>query len=325
MADTVNAGAPIVVVTGLPGSAADDDRVRAVDPRVRLARASGGEDLARLLPEAHVFHGSDLTADQLALARALRWIHNPGVGVDGLPWESLPARDVVVTNGLGGHEVIMAETVMAGLLMFARRIHVAHRNQVLRGAWHRPPAIGGSLAGSTVALLGVGGIGRAVAQRLRPFGARILGVRRTAASVADVEEVTDGAGLEGVLRAADFIVVTLPLTPRTRGLLGARELAWMKPTAVLVNVGRGEVIDETALAAALRRGRVGGALLDVFETEPLPADSPLWGLENVVITPHVAGAGPDRARNSLQVFCDNLRRFAAGEPLRYIVPAARGY
>ncbi|MBM3449621.1 MAG: D-2-hydroxyacid dehydrogenase [Armatimonadetes bacterium] len=315
--------APIVVVAS-GGSAAGDDRVRAVDARIRLVRVDD-ETISSALADADVFWGSDLTAAQVDAAARLRWIHNPGVGVDGLPWDALRPRDVIVTHGRGGHEVLMAEYVVGGFLMFARRLHVALRNQVARGDWDRPPAIGATLAGSTVALLGVGGIGQAIAHRLRPFDVRILGVCRTPRPIVGVDENHGPEGLAGVLRTADYVAVTLPLTPQTRGLIGERALAWMRPHAVIVNVGRGEVIDESALVLAMRSGRLGGAMLDVFEEEPLPASSPLWRLENVVITPHASGAGPARARHNLDVFCDNLRRFAGGEALRYVVDAARGY
>ena len=174
-------------------------------------------------------------------------------------------------------------------------------------------------------ILGLGAIGSALAARAAAFEMRVIGTKRTPAPVPHVAEVYGPEGTDDVLRAADYAVILLPLTPDTRGLIDARRLRLMKRTAVLVNVGRGPVVQEAALIDALREGWIAGAALDVFEREPLPADSPLWGMENVVITPHVSGASPSYFDRVIPLFCENLRRYLAGAPLRNRVDPARGY
>ena len=179
------------------------------------------------------------------------------------------------------------------------------------------------LAGKTMTIVGLGDIGRTIAAGARALGVRVLGVSRSGSAVRGVERVFRLPRLPRALAEADFVVVILPLTSGTRGVLGASALAAMKRTAWLFNIGRGPVVDETALVAALRERRIGGAVLDVFGTEPLPAEHPLWGLDNVVVTPHISG--PSTPAEITPVFNDNLARWLAGRPLRHVVDRARGY
>lgn len=316
---------PVRVVCVLRTTPALEDAIRAVDSRVVLAAAPRLDAVAAALPEAEVYCGWELPADRLAQAPRLRWVHCAGAGVDRLPLAELAARGVTVTNSRGTHVTLLAEYALGAMLMFARHLHVAHRQQILHRAWNRPPALGGQLAGRTVAILGLGAIGADLARRCAQFGMRVIGLKREPGPVPHVETVYGPDELEACLRQADYVVVTLPLTPRTRRMIGAAQLAAMKPDAVLVNLGRGEVVDETALAAALAAGRLRGAALDVFEQEPLPGDSPLWGLENVLITPHTAGSAPYYADLAVPLFCENLGRYLRGEPLRNVVDPVRGY
>lgn len=294
--------------------------IRAVDPRVELRVVSRSESPDHA-SEAEVWVGWDLPDGVVERARRLRWVHSTAAGVDQLLPKIL-GRGILLTNSRGIHAIPMAEHVLGCLLVFARNLHVAFRHQVHR-RWEAEP--GGELWGATVGILGLGSIGREVARRCRAFGARVVGLRRNPAPVPEVEEVYGPEGLQEVLRSADYVVLTLPLTPQTRGLLGARELGWMKPEAVLVNVGRGAVVDERALVEALRSGRIRGAALDVFETEPLPPEHPLWDLPNVLITPHISGNSPRYMDRAIPLFCDNLRRYLRGEGLRNIVDPERGY
>jgi phosphoglycerate dehydrogenase-like enzyme len=208
------------------------------------------------------------------------------------------------------------------MLAITRGLPAAWTAQAKR-AWEPLPA--GSVSGKTVALIGLGEVGRSVAAACAALGMRVLGVRADPGPVPHVDEVRGPDGLEPILRAADFVVVAVPLTDRTRGMLGAREIAWMKRGAVLVNVARGGIVDETALAAALRTGKLGGAALDVFAEEPLPASSPLWSTPNLVVTPHIAGWVHDYLERAIACFLANLARVEDGLPPATGVDPARGY
>jgi phosphoglycerate dehydrogenase-like enzyme len=181
----------------------------------------------------------------------------------------------------------------------------------------------GRLRGKTLTLVGVGDVGREIARVARAVGMHVIGVSRSGERVPAVERVYRPGHLPRALAAADFVVVVVPLTAKTRGLIDARALAAMRPGAWLLSIGRGAVVDETALLTALQSRQIAGAVLDVFPTEPLPADHPLWGLDNVVITPHVAG--PSTADEIAPVFNDNLGRWLRGRPLQHVVDRSRGY
>ncbi|MCS7173578.1 MAG: D-2-hydroxyacid dehydrogenase [Armatimonadetes bacterium] len=294
--------------------------IRAVDSRVELRVVPRPEALDHAA-EAEVWVGWDLPEEALERADRLRWVHSTAAGVENL-LPKLAGRGLLLTNSRGIHAIPMAEHVLGCLLVFARNLHLAFRHQLHR-RWQPEP--GGELWGATVGILGLGAIGQEVARRCRAFGARIVGLRRVPAPVPGVEEVYGPEGLETVLRVSDYVVLALPLTPQTRGLLGARELGWMRPGAVLVNVGRGALVDERALVEALRAGRLRGAALDVFETEPLPPDHPLWDLPNVLITPHISGNSPRYMDRAIPLFCENLRRYLRGEGLRNVVDPELGY
>jgi phosphoglycerate dehydrogenase-like enzyme len=242
-----------------------------------------------------------------------------------MPLAALAARGIALTNSRGTHVVLLAEYALGALLMFARHFHVALRQQIVHGTWHRPPALGGQLAGKVAGIVGLGAIGGEVARRCAQVGMTVIGVKRRPRPVPHVAEVFGPDGLRTVLARSDYVVVTLPLTVETRGFIGAAEIAAMHAGAVFVNIGRGGVVVESALADALERRAIRGAVLDVFEEEPLPADSPLWRLDNVLITPHTAGSAPYFAQLAVPMFCENLRRYLRGEPLLNVVDPARGY
>jgi phosphoglycerate dehydrogenase-like enzyme len=204
---------------------------------------------------------------------------------------------------------------------------VTQRMETYRAAQREQRWIGavlpGRLRGKTMTLVGVGDIGREIARVARAVGMHVIGVSRSGGRVPAVERVYRPGYLPRALAAADFVVVVVPLTPKTRGLIDDRAFAAMRPDAWLLNIGRGAVLDEAALLRALQSQRIAGAILDVFPAEPLPADHPLWRLDNVVITPHVAG--PSTADEIAPVFNDNLARYVRGRPLQHVVDRARGY
>jgi phosphoglycerate dehydrogenase-like enzyme len=185
--------------------------------------------------------------------------------------------------------------------------------------------VGTVLAGTTMGILGLGTIGSAVARRAGAFGMRVIGTKRRPAPLEGVDEVLPSERTDAVLREAAVLVVSLPLTQETRGIVGAREIDLLPPGGFLVNVGRGGLVDEDALVAALRRGHLAGAGLDVFAQEPLPVDSPLWTAPGMIITPHVSGDQPGYMAQVTAVFCENLRRYLAGQPLLNVVDPALGY
>ena len=282
-------------------------------------------DLEGRLDEIEVAAGS-FPRDLMAQASNLKWYQQWGAGADWLlEHPELAQKDFTLTNVSGIHEIPIGEQIMAYLLAFARTLNIAARNQGTH-IWPESPASASELSGKTMLLLGTGAIGAYTAKLAQAFGMKVVGVRRhPEKSVEHIDEMVALDDLSAALSGADFIVLTLPLTEDTRHLIGEAELQRMKPTAILVNIGRGGLVDEPALVRALQDKTIAGAGLDVFETEPLPEDSPLWKMENVIITPHMAGNTPHYDERALKIFLENLRRYTAGEPLTHVVDKQAGY
>lgn len=260
----------------------------------------------------------------------LRWAHSGSAGVGGALYPEMVRSDIVLTNSAGIHAEPIADTVLAMVLHFARGLDFAVRAQAERRwckeCFESADAPVREADELTVGILGLGGIGRAVARRSAALGMRVLAARRRESPAPAGVELLHGEGaLDRLLERSDVLVVTVPETAATRGMIGRRELALLPRGAVVVNVARGRVLDEEALVDALRRGRLRGAGLDVFVREPLPPDSPLWGLPNVLVTPHVSGTSHRFWRREADLIVDNLRRYVAGEPLRNVVDKAQGY
>ncbi|MGN6167786.1 MAG: D-2-hydroxyacid dehydrogenase [Solirubrobacteraceae bacterium] len=276
----------------------------------------------RLLERAEVYFGrpGDSAAGLAAAVRSnprLRWVQATSAGAgEQLRAAALTPAElerVTITTASGVHAGPLAEFCMLGLLYFTRSIPRLQADQRAH-RWDQYPVA--ELSGATLVVLGLGAIGTEVARVAKAFGMRTIGVSRTGCSDSpDVDAVHRSDRLLDLLPQADAVVVTLPLTDETRGILGAQALECMKPGAVLVNVGRGAVIDEPALVRVLREGNLGGAALDVFATEPLPADSPLWDLRNVLITPHTAALSLRENEHIIKLFTRNVRRYTRGEPL----------
>lgn len=301
------------------------NQIRQVAPEAEVEQTTDRARVVDLAPEVDVIVGWNVSREAVQRAGRLRWIHSTAAGVDQLLHPEILERDIILTTSSGIHAESITEHVLALMLAFARRLHVAIRNQ-LAHRWDRPSTVGRELRGKTVGILGLGHIGREVAARAVALGMRVIGTKHTREPVPHADRVLGPEGLDEVLREADYLVITLPLTSETRGLIGPRELGVMKPSAYLINVARGAIVQEAALIEALRQGRLAGAGLDVFEREPLPQDSPLYEMEQVILTPHVSGGGGtgyyDRA---IPLFCENLRRYLTGEPLVNVVDKRRGY
>jgi phosphoglycerate dehydrogenase-like enzyme len=267
------------------------------------------------LRQADGLVGWHLDAETLAAATGLRWMHAAGAGVEHFDLPMIAARGLIFTNSSGVSAPNMAEHAVGMMLALARRFPRLSRAQSAR-TWrdtdtHREVV---ELQGQTVLVVGLGAVGRAVAERAAAFGMRVLGVRRrpNGDSPPQVSAVFDVAGLHDALAAANHVVVTLPSTPGTRGLFDAAAFAAMKPGAMIYNVGRGPVIDTAALIAALQSGHLAGAGLDVTDPEPLPTDSPLWDLENVLITAHTSGATPHYWERQAALIMDIIRAIQRG-------------
>jgi phosphoglycerate dehydrogenase-like enzyme len=296
-------------------------------------RISVGEDLRDLdwLSEAGVLVTSnDVIRDpgfpvgELATAAPqLRWIHIIGAGIEPLlPLAWLP-DGVTLTNNSGIHVDKMRESGMMALLMLNARLPAIVTNQ-RHARWD--PIFTPRIIGKTVLIVGVGDMGASVAQAARALGLFVVGVRRSGAPHPDVDRMVPVAALDGVLPNADFVVLAAPLTPETENLLDRRRIGLMKPGAGLLNVGRALLVDHDALVEALRTGALSGAILDVFDPEPLPASSPLWQAKNIVLTQHVTSDDLDEYLPKTYEFVfENARRLMCGEPLLNVVDRTRGY
>lgn len=298
-------------------------QIRAADSRVRVTAVTDRKKGIDLAPSAEIMVGWNVPQEAVRRAQRLRWIHCTAAGVDQLLYPEVIERQVIITSSSGIHQPLV-EHVFALLLAFERKLHVAIRHQLQR-RWDRPRVIGDEVSGKTLGILGLGRIGTEIARKAQAFGMRVIGTKRTPTPVPGVERVLPPEGLPEVLREADVVVIALPLTSQTVGLIGEAELRMMKPTALLINVGRGPIVGEAALVRALRDGWIAGAGLDVFEREPLPAEHPFYELENVIITPHVSGTSPRYMDRAVPLFCENLHRYLQGEPLLNLVDKERGY
>jgi len=320
--------------------------LEAVSPRLRVTQqtchdAAGVGAALAAHPDTEVLYAFSVPAGALALASGLRWVQLHSAGADHLLGNPIMQSDVLLTTSSGIHATPIAEYVLASILAYRWRVPLwtgcQRESRWPADRWNlfaRP-----ELRGSTLGVVGYGSIGREVGRLARAFGMRVLAVRRSAGR-ADRGYAVEGTGdpdgsiperfyppeaLQEMLAECDYVVVALPLTAATRHVIGEPELRAMKPSAYLVNIARGGLIDEAALVRALREGWIGGAGLDVFDQEPLPPDSPLWEVDNALISPHVAGFTPHYDQRAVDLFARNLARYLAGEPLLNQVDKKKGY
>ena len=299
-------------------------RLKEIAGDVTYATASNEDEAVKEVVDSDAFFGT-ITPKILDAAQHLQWIQTPMAGLERYFFPALIEHPVVVTNMRGIFHDMIPDHVMGFILSFARDLHTAVRRQVER-KWAPRDLKVVHLPGATLGVVGLGGIGYGVAQRAAPHGMRIIAVDpRREEKPPEVAELWKPARLDDLLSQSDFVAVCAPETPETRGLFDATKFAKMKPTAFFINVGRGRVVQLNPLVEALRSKRIAGAALDVFEQEPLPADHPLWGMENVIITPHTAGVSAHEEDRRLEVLGENVKRFVAGQPLQNVVDKARGY
>ncbi|MGA9723031.1 MAG: D-2-hydroxyacid dehydrogenase [Candidatus Binatus sp.] len=319
------------IASAAPGAELLDRQIRSPEEFSELV--SGGCDVLLTFRLPH---------DVTNRAPGLRWIQLLSAGADRVLDGPLKGSSIPLTTASGIHATPIAEYTMGSMLAYAHRIHLAIRAQI-RHEWSRSRNLtenSDELRGRTIGIVGYGSIGRETARLAQAFGMTVLALKRDPAQRRDPGWCPAGLGdpegaiparffgsgqCESILRESDYVSVTLPLSAHTHKFIGAREIAAMKPGAYLVNIGRGPVIDEAAMATALKAGKIGGAGLDVFEREPLEATSPLWDMENVILTPHISGDSPDYMDKACELFVENLKRFAANRPLLNLVDPKLGY
>jgi len=299
-------------------------------PEMRIVHLPHHDKLAAELPDTNIFVGYMLRPEQLKMASQLRWFHCISAGVAQLMYPELRESGIAVTNAAGVHATTMAEHVIGMMLALLRDFPGAMRYQG-QHRWAQQEIWDGrarprELQGQTVVIVGFGAIGRAIAERLRVFGVHVWAVTRSGNADPNLaERVFPFTQIENALANADTVILAAPETPETHHLIGTSELAMMKPSSILINVARGSLVDEPALIKALQNNWIAAAGLDVASQEPLPPESPLWSLENVLITPHISGVTERLWEREAELLVDNLERWFSGKPLRNRIDLARGY
>lgn len=302
--------------------------IRSVSPEVQVRNESKDSALIDAVSEAEILFTGEANRKMITAAPKLRWIHSWGAGVDRLLSIPKVARgSVILTNSSGIHSIQISEHVIALMLIFTRKLKefILFQND---GVWHVPDEtyVFDELKGKTVGIVGLGSIGSEIAKKAKCFGMTVLATRRTiTAKPTFVDELLPSYDLKRLLKESDFVVISAPLTSKTKGMIGAQEFANMKRTAYIINIARGEIIQQNELISALKQKKIAGAGLDVFETEPLQPNSDLWHMKNVIITPHVAGDTVHYYERTTKIFCENLRRYINKTPLINVVDKKAGY
>lgn len=306
------------------------ERLRHDFPQLEVVHLHDYDRVNDEIANADIAIAWSLRGEQIAAANKLKWIHSTATAVHALMSDELRAGDITVTNARDVHGPVVAEHAMALIFALAKRLPQAVRFQqqkhwAQQDIWNTMPRPR-ELKGATITIVGLGGIGRPLAKMASALGMRVIGVREHTERVCEgVEKIYGFADLDEALGQADFVVLALPVTPKTHHLMNAARLARLKPDAYLINVGRGVLIDEVALIDALRRKSFAGAALDVTEEEPLPPESPLWAMDNVFITPHIASLTEQMWERHYETFTQNLRRFLNHEPLLWMIDKEKAY
>lgn len=280
--------------------------------------------------DADVFIGWSLRPEQFRIAKKLKWIHSPAAAVHQLMYPELINSNVILTNASGVHGPVVAEHAIAAVFALAKRLPQAMHYQARRIwaqelMWNEYPRPS-EVAGSTVLVVGLGGIGREFATRAKALGMKVIAVRENPSKgPGPADEVYGPDKIDELLPRADYVLLCTPVTPATNAIVDKERLNRMRHSAYLINVARGPLVDEAALVEALQNDRIAGAALDVFVEEPLPPDSPFWSLKNVLITPHTAAVTEKLWERHYDLIVENLNRFLAGKPLLNQVDTKRGY
>lgn len=306
------------------------ERLQKTFPDFQFVQLQSYDRVPEEIVDADVFIGWSLRPEQFVAAKKLRWIHSPAAAVHQLMFPELVRSNVLLTNSSSVHGPVVAEHAIAVMLALAKRLPQAMQYQAKKVwsqeiLWNEPPRPR-EVAGATVAVVGMGGIGREFTRLAKALGMRVIAVREDVSKGAGgADAVFSSSQMDEVLPQADYVLLCTPVTPATTGIINAERLKKMKADAYVMNVARGPLIDEAALIDALKARRIAGAGLDVFVEEPLPADSPFWSLDNVLITPHSAAVTEQLWDRHYELIVENLSRFLAGKPLLNAVNTKRGY
>src|SRR6266849_1573930 len=306
------------------------ERLRAEFPELDIVQLPDYKRVDAEISDAEIGIAWSIRPEQIKVAKKLRWIHSPAAAVHQLIFRELVESDVVLTNARDVHGPVVAEHVIAQIFALAKKIPDAVRLQGKhqwgqQRMWDELPRVR-EVAGATVGLIGLGSIGRAVAKSAKALGMRVIAVREHPEKGSEGADVVFGpAQIDDVFGEADYVVLAAPVTENTKAIANAERLALMKGDACLINVGRGQLVDEGALASALREKKIGGAALDVFPKEPLAADSPLWDMPGLLITPHTAALTDKLWERHYTLFSENLQRYLRGEALLGVVDKRKGY
>jgi len=339
---------PLVVLISFPLEPENVERIRALDPRIKLlfepdllprpryvadhtgpptAKRTPEQEMRflELLGQAEVLFDFDRAhlRDLAAVAPRIRWVQSTSAGIGQMVKRvGLDKTGIVITTASGVHARPLADFCLMAMLMFAKDYLRMDRE---KRAKHWERYCGEELTGKTLAIVGLGRVGQEVARHGKKMDMRVVGMRRSNTPVEGVDKMFDRDQLRKVLGETDFLVLVAPHTPETEGMIGADEIAALKQGAVLINIGRGQLVDEPAMIRALKEGHLAGAALDVFSTEPPPADSPLWDMPNVIISPHSASTVTQENARITDIFCDNLQRYLSGQPLRNVLDTEKLY
>jgi phosphoglycerate dehydrogenase-like enzyme len=301
-------------------------RLKKIAPHYEFISCPDRAELMKHLPDTEIlmtFLGK-FDAELLGSAPDLKWIQAITAGVDNLPLKEIGDRRIILTNVRGVHKIQMAEFAIAAMINFARNFHVMHRNQI-KAVWDQsiPQA---EIYGKVVGIIGLGSIGEEIARKASFFGMRVLGVRKTPLPTKHVDRVYGIEEMDEVFRKSDYIINLLPLTAGTQKLIDKRYFTSMKKTACFINIGRGPTVNQADLVDALKTNRIGGLVADVYEEEPLPEDSPLWKLDNVILAPHIAGVSPNYMERAMEIIRHNLKAYVgqSGEMMN-VVDCSSGY
>jgi len=295
-------------------------KIEALSPDIQVLI---DEDVLKVITDVDILVAGTFNAEILRKAAKLKWIHALAAGVDRFLFPEFIDSDIMLTNSSGVHPVPISEHVLGMMLMFTRGLHAAMKSQFQK-KWERPTPV--ELYGKTLGIIGFGSIGERIGQLGICCGMRVIGLKRNVDyPTTNAHQLLPPETLDALLERSDFVVCALPLTPQTTHYITLQELKKMKNTAYLINISRGKTIKEEDLILALQSGIIAGAGLDVFEEEPLSSHSPLWDMDNVIITPHYAGSTPEYFNRAISIFCENMQRYLKGEPLLNRIDKKRGY
>lgn len=322
-------GDPILIRTTFTANLSDRHQQKLTEqfPELQFSFYGSIEQATEALSDTEVLitYGEDLTEDLVTENfPRLKWIHVISAGLEKMPFDIIAKRNIMVTNARGIHQIPMAEYTTGVMLQIVRRQNEIYERQ-REGVWDRTIRTE-ELHGKTLGIIGVGAIGSKIAEYAKVMGMKVLGVNRFGQDVPHVDHLFTMEQIDQVMSESDFIVVIVPMTQETMGMIGERELALMKSSAHLINISRGAVVDEGALLKVLQQKRIAGAVLDVFTQEPLPADHPFWKLENLILTPHMSGRSPKYMERALDLFVRNVPVYISGKgEFTNLIDLQKGY